>query len=544
MGNTDQTLAALVPIWPGMNVDAPFGATTVLGHTLLRLARVEGLAQIVLLHGPEIKTPTDLPTDGALNQKLVIHEVADGLADKATAARRSARHFSPRAWRGGLGGATIWDEILAPAAMVEALDHVNANTALIVGADWPLVDPTLCDALIERHLSEHEQLKLVFNQAPPGLSGCVVNQDLLKELAASGAMIGTLLDYQPRIPQGDPIGKAPCVQISAGLRDAGLRVTYDRQRYASPLQSLNEQLNADDLLNLPVASAIEQLKEGAPDQSASPNALTLELTTARKTQGPLAPAAHEIDITRSEITVETARAIFKQLTHQDDITLTLGGLGDPLLHPEWEAIVMAAHEAGVRGIHIRTDLLVDQSVLERLIQLPIDVVSVNLNADTPATYQALMGVDGHARVVQNLEWLINHRNSAGHAALPWLAPRFAKTQANVDELEDFFDRWTYYAGHAIVESPSTGAGAVADLSVMPMQPPVRFACRQLHRRMTVHCDGAVAMCDEDWRGDECLGGGDDLAGAWAAGRALYDQQGTGDYSGSKVCAGCVQWHRP
>ncbi|MHC4993719.1 MAG: radical SAM protein [Planctomycetota bacterium] len=538
--------AALVPLWPNTDYMAPFGDTTVIGHTLRRLMRVDGLGPIVVLHGDEDETAHTLQTlqqDDTLAGATVTHRAGGGLADKATPARRAARKFAPRAWRGGLGGATVWDEILAPAAMVDALQAVGAAAGLLVGADWPLVDPDLCAGLIERRLSEPEQLRLVFNQAPPGLAGCVIERSLLEELIESGAMIGSLLDYQPRVPQGDPIGKAPCVQIEPAVRDASIRLTHDWPRYAQPLNQLATNTSPDDLLELSATQIVQRLV-GADTHEAWPNELTLEITTARAARGPLAPAAEAIGAARPDLTVQQAVAIFEQVAREPDVALTLGGVGDPLLHPDWSAIVQAAHDAGIHGIHVRTDLIVDEDTLRKIIAAPIDVISVSLNADTPETYRALMGADEHARVVRNIEWLLNNRNGQGAAGLPWVAPRLAKTAANVAELEDFFDRWTYFAGHAVIESPPTGCGATEDLSVMPMAPPVREPCRQLRRRVTVHADGAVAMCDQDWRGRGRLGAGADLRDAWQNACDTYARHEAGDFDACEPCAGCSEWHRP
>jgi hypothetical protein len=98
----------------------------------------------------------------------------------------------------------------------------------------------------------------------------------------------------------------------------------------------------------------------------------------------------------------------------------------------------------------------------------------------------------------------------------------------------------YFCGHAVVESPSTGCGAMPDLSVLPLAPPRRHACRQLAHRMTVHSNGAVATCDQHWASAP----GGSLPERWHSLRRLYDQHTRGRFDAYAPCSGCSQWYRP
>src|SRR5262249_49613715 len=68
----------------------------------------------------------------------------------------AARLWADTCWRGGLGGFTVFDEVLDAPLLVRALNAGNEETGergfdagLLVGCDWCLVDPELCDAVIE-----------------------------------------------------------------------------------------------------------------------------------------------------------------------------------------------------------------------------------------------------------------------------------------------------------------------------------------------------------------------------------------------------------
>ncbi|MDH3582878.1 MAG: hypothetical protein OER86_01540, partial [Phycisphaerae bacterium] len=258
---------------------APFADSSVLGHTLKRLSRCRRISGICLVHPPGFalpEIPKELETDGSPELRVL-----DALVpERGSARRRAARKWAPTCWRGGLGGATCFDEVLFPAAALAALDSSQGSAALLVGGDWPLVDPKLCDALVERHLRDPQHLPLVFSQAAPGWCGCLVSRDLLTDLGEKQAMIGTLLDYQPQVPQGDPIAKDPCVQVEASARRAEVRAIYDAPRWQALLRQVEAARDSASLLNVGAA----ELGATWPQEMASsrlPQQVTLELSPRR-----------------------------------------------------------------------------------------------------------------------------------------------------------------------------------------------------------------------------------------------------------------------
>jgi hypothetical protein len=124
--SADPRIVALLPVRPDQRsaLAEPFGHTTVLGHTIARLNRCRGLDRIVLLHGSNDEPPA-LP-DSVDPQRVRRLATDEPIEDERRAERLAARRWAPAAWRGGLGGATCYDEPLAPAAMAEAMRHAVA----------------------------------------------------------------------------------------------------------------------------------------------------------------------------------------------------------------------------------------------------------------------------------------------------------------------------------------------------------------------------------------------------------------------------------
>lgn len=471
-GAARTAVAALVP-FDGRAVDAPCAP---LDETIARLRRCARVSSVYVVHN-------DAPPTVDAQTIQVAAPVLGATRARAIAARK----WATTCWRGGLGGATVFDEVIEPAAMHEAMTAAGIDSGLIVGPNWVRVDADLCDQVIARHLGEPAAHKLVFTQAPPGLCGAVIARSLLGDLAEHGAMAGGLLAYQPRAPQGDPIARDVCVGVPAGLRQARIRAIADHERWRTALAATD-----------PSADALTVAQSLALD-AATPSQVNIELTPFRNAAGPITPQHHAM-IDRQPMPLDRFKSIIEQLRGIDDVALRLGGIGDALCHDEWRACIDIARDGGVWGVCIETDLLCDRRTLAALAESPIDAVVVRVNADDPERYAALMGVDGHGQLIGNLQWLITHRT----AGLPWVVPSMVKTTANVDQLEMFVDRWTLACGHALVLGPSTGRGAMPDQSVIAMPQPAGYVAAGRATAMHVLSDGKV-VDEDDWLAGAPLG---------------------------------------
>lgn len=518
----------------------------VLAHTVDRVSRCRHVGRIVLVH-PQGQDP--MPLVGKTTRKPVTGFAVPSLRDRYTQRWASARKWALTCWRGGLGNAMPYDELLPAEPLAAALRGSGGGSALLVGGDWCLVDPTLCDAALELHLGQPESLKIAFTQAPPGLCGLAVHGSVLEQLAEKHASFGSIFGYNPRAPVMDPLGREACAAIPPSVRDASARFICDTPRTAAATRAILERVG-DDTSATRAVEAYGEI-EASLRTGMLPQQVTIELTPRRPVSGPITPQ-HHVPIDRPDIDPEVAAHIFAQLGEDEDAAVLLGGLGDALLHPRWRQIADAAKAAGVLGVGIETDLLCEQDDLEQLLDAPIDVISVRLNADTPAVYERVMGVDGFKRVIGNLEWLINTRNRRSNqsvefdAGVPWIVPRMVKTAETLPDLERFFDRWMVFLGHAVIEPAQCGCGLMPAQSPVPMAPPRRQACRQISRRITILSDGKISLCDQDWLGRAPLGDArtQPLIDVWQRAQEIAEQHAAGRFTELTLCGSCTEWHRP
>jgi len=411
--------------------------------------------------------PEGYDVDGLVDRRRIglpieIHRTDGSPFGPSRAAIASARLWSDSSWRGGIAGATVHDEVLAPQPMLAAMERFGISAAVVVGPDWPLVavaGGSGCDALVRRHRTRPEQLRLVFNQSPPGLCGILIERSLMAELARGGrhATIGWLLAYEPSRPQQDPISKDLCVEIDHVVRRSFVRGIFDTPRNMTRMRRAIEPGLGESgrgVADIDATSAIalleRQLFDTVPYFAAQHE--MVELNTGRQGSGASSP--HRFgSVQRPVMTERRFARLVEQLGESRDCVLTLAGAGDPLVHPEVARFVRMAKDAGVRGVHLRTELLAGPDVLGRVVEAGVDVVSVELDADTAATYRRMHGVDRLGDALANLERLLGLRQvhagaGLGAIATPWIVPRLQRRVESLEDVEGFFDRWQHLLGTA------------------------------------------------------------------------------------------------
>ena len=545
---------------------------SVLQHTIDRVAQIAGIDEVVLMH------PADQSLDGLYqtpaNSPPITTEpdARRGQDDWLRGVIGSGRKWSLTAWRGGVGGMTIYDELLPAYPWLRVVREKQAESLVALRGDWCFVDPALATRQLELHRSAPEAMKLTFTQAPPGLSPLVVHHSVLQELADNNATIANLLCYNPKKPVIDPVGKDVNVQVPASVRMQYRRFIYDTPRAIEHMQAIAERLGEDlsqaDSQAVTDASRAIETSEPWRELERLPQQVNVELSPRRAVNGPIVPQ-HHLDLPRQDMASETIDVLLEQLsggltvapglnyvalndgpdsqpTLTNDTAVLFGGLGDPLLHDDWFATLSRTTSAGLLGVGIETDLLVDEEAIDRLATLPLDVIAVRINADSAATYELLMGVDGFGQVMDNLQRLFKARNvnrQQGSGFTGWIVPRLVKVAENLSDLETFFERWMTVSGWAVVDRAKTGRGLIPDMSPVPMevpQPPgAGLQAVAPKQRLTVLSDGTVCLCGEDWLGRLPLGRLSDegLAELWRGCGSLADVS----EGHSCVCPSCARW---
>tara|TARA_R110000868_G_scaffold119469_2_gene316788 strand:- start:67778 stop:71431 length:3654 start_codon:yes stop_codon:yes gene_type:complete len=369
-----------------------------------------------------------------------------------------ARIASSECWRGSIASIGCYDEGIDPHALHEVMKECSIDAAAIVGSDWAMVDPSLVDRIVSRHRSDPDRCKIPFSQAVPGIGCCVIERSVVETLVAAiestsiFGSIGAMFSYIPVGPQGDPIASPLCVGVDPVIRDAGVRVVADSvirmQAMSAAYAGLgNFAMDAD-------ASVLVQAfaDELAKREARAPKRIQIELTTRRNTSGIWGTMHGGLGVD-AHMRQDQARDLINQARHlRDDCSVLFAGRGDPLLHADAITIIEHARDSGVAGIELRTDLFEQPHAFEALLSAGLDVLSVDILADSEASYKAMTGTGNFGSMLDTMQNLFNARTTTpGVLPSPWIVPRITRCDLVHDDIKSFYDRWLSVCGCAVID---------------------------------------------------------------------------------------------
>ena len=502
---------AFVPVDPARGgtgvarrLESELGGRTIFRRTLERLLASRRLERIV------VAAPTGWDPGEALDgldggSRLEWMWVDGGVLSGSIGSRRAARAWSDACWRGGLGGRSVFDEVLAPRTMLEMAQREGASEVFLCGPDWPLVavrEPWGVDAMVDRLASLSERPWMQFAPGPAGMSGCLLSRDALESLARGdvpsiGGWLERRVDWSRRVERLRPPSSI------ALLRE---RLVMDTPRSIRRIRrGLEPLLHGGGELPLELmVAAVARQAEALP--AFAPQHLVIELNTGRRGCGAASP--HRFgSLQRPPMTQRRLERILSRVSEARDVAVTLAGAGDPLIHPDVQDFVRRIRAAGALAIEIRTELIAPRSV-DQLRDIDVDVITVDLHAVDAAGYRRMMGTDDLARGIESLHALMSRR-SAHPAGLPhpWILPRIERLRISSSWVATFLQQWGADADGVVVDSPpqqDPWGGPLSDAPA-PASVPDGWAHLDTLRRLTVLSDGKVPVIDGDLLGNSSIG---------------------------------------
>ena len=520
------------------SADRLFRNAPVLDWTLRRLGATESLESTTILCWDDQLSLVNRVA--AIRQVGVIskgHRQTTATMNAITTARRWSD-----GWRSGLLGTCEFDLGFAPLWTQEMMQLHDADAVLLVDPASALLDPDLVESLIA-YSETQPTAELCFMQAAPGLAGTLLRRELVDRLTIANMHPGRLLTYFPDHHGVDPIGKPGCAPVPTPVARSVHRFKLDSDRQIDRAERSTAHLNGH-LFSTGAERLVINMR-GIEETDRLPREVVLEINTRRNSRPIFSPGAH-LEIHRPEMTVAVAEQLFSELALMNDMRLTLSGAGDPLLSPVFFDIIYAAKQAGIGAINIETDLIgIAPEVLHRLARSGIDVVSVHFPAATAPTYASIMKIDGFSAALTNVNTLEAEIKSIGQGN-PLIAMILVKMQANLGEMEGWYDYWLRRFGHAVIVGPSDYAGQIPDLAVADMSPQNRRPCERLSSRLTILSDGRVVSCEQDVLGKQTMGiiGETPIQEIWQQRfRQLRSCHQKSQWNDKPLCGGCREWSR-
>lgn len=536
------------PIGTRSRLAEELGGATILARTVERVLRICSVS------GVYVFCPTDQRDRcGAIlaGTRATVCQHNAGLPPWATLIR-VARKWSLDGWRGGIGGATSFDEYTDVRLIAGLLETTEADAVLSIPPAAVLFDPGIGERIIAHRREIGDDARMSFVQAPPGLAAILLDSDLVKELADKSLPIGAIFGYKPEAPQKDLIFEPCCCPTPADIRFATGRLIADTDRAVARIQ---RRLAAEPLAD---AEAIGRslIDEDERGTESTPFEVEIELTTDDPyPSAVLRPRGASVP-SRGPMSIGCLRRLATELASRDDALCVLGGFGDPLRHPQLAAVLEALRPIdgnGVYGLAVRTSAVnLTGETIDLLISHRVDVLNVALDAWTPGLYSSLQTPGGQE--VANLELVLDGlarlatAKAERQSVAPLVVPEFCKSRDNLHEMDAFYDGWMQRLGIASLTGFNHFGHRLLDRGVLRMAPSRRTPCRRVRSRAMVLADGRVTLCDQDFEGAHRIGdlGQASLAESWS-GATLSSIRGAHRSDSTdlpEICRTCDEWHRP
>lgn len=525
-------------------LETEIAGRAIIDHTLLRAAQIAQAKPPALVVRPrdEARAQAALHRTG-LRDRFTLLPIDSGQRPRRRLIQ-SARKWALDSWRGGLLGTSWFDEYVEITEVARAVDTLECDALLCLDGHQPALDPTLADAMIAYQRDHASETDFVFTQAPPGLAGVLLGRQTLHDLLKMRMPFGMLLSYHPDAPRQDLLTKPMCYRVAPEIAQCAARLRGDTRRARTLLEQAFAALGPDCAGD----ELCRWLANGGFDRAAHlPVEVEIELTTEDplhetrlRPRGPRCPR-------RSLPDLRPLERLAAELAEDDDALVWLGGFGDPLASPCVPDALAAIRAAGVSGLGLATPLVtLTEAHVEAIFAAQLDVLEVQLDANTPETYRDVHGADHFATVTANIARIASERQRR-HSPQPIVVPSITRCTATRDEIEPFYDRWVRSTGAAIIRGYRRYGGLLEPDDLQGTTPLVRGPCRRINSRLMLHADGRAVLCSEDIAGEQVIGDWfeQSLADIWAGERrtAAIEQHRHLSLSGLPLCAACDQWHR-
>ncbi|HNF15000.1 MAG TPA: spiro-SPASM protein [Leptospiraceae bacterium] len=403
---------------------------------------------------------------------------------------------------------------------------------------FPILEKTLTLELLERHNKYLSQYSYGEN-TPSGLVPVFISREFLSSLSETWQ--GRVHDFfLKNINHYDP----EIFYKSPDLRQFRLDFTLSDERsflLSSALAAYNENISYEEIL--PV------LKKNPAFFRSFPSYIEIEINrscTNRCIFCPRETLSPENDNIR--MSAEFLEDLHAGIFHAFPVPAVycLGGLGEPLLHSEFERIaVYLLRSEYVKELIIETALF---SGFERLISVLMTVseeqkkkicVIVNLSTlQEPAYNDLYRSETGFDEIKSRIIQLKNFLPNPGSLYVQMIKMKEVET-----ETENFFNEWEKREMGIILQKYNRFAGRLAERRVSDLTPVDRDFCWHLARDLYINADCTVALCRQN---EKIIIGNletDSVSEIWQKGEESFRFSLNGEYEKlMSPCTVCDEWY--
>jgi radical SAM protein with 4Fe4S-binding SPASM domain len=220
--------------------------------------------------------------------------------------------------------------------------------------------------------------------------------------------------------------------------------------------------------------------------------------------------------------------------------------GEPLLHPRLpEMVEYAKVRRAARAVTIISNgISLNQDLAQDLIQAGLDDLTISIDAVSAEQYSNVKGVDGLAKVEDNIQGLMELRKKF-KTAKPFLRVRMVQLKQNMAEVEAFKEKWGKTADAVDITEFHSWTGAVEDMSPNGQPRLKRYPCPLLWYTGVINWDGSVSLCCIDYNCKGIVGNvkQQSLRDIWNGEKLRQVRRNhlDAEYDQVEICANCEYW---
>ncbi|OQA97788.1 MAG: molybdenum cofactor biosynthesis protein A [Spirochaetes bacterium ADurb.Bin218] len=189
-------------------------------------------------------------------------------------------------------------------------------------------------------------------------------------------------------------------------------------------------------------------------------------------------------------------------------TLSLGGSGEPLMHPQFYSMLsIACGDPLVERIIIETNGIYADTNFKTFLQKPesqkISVI-INNNALDKDSYIRLHGADRYDTVFKNITSLAELNKDGERIYLQIMKINETDEIQKGEQrsyLDRYYDFWESQKFPIILQKQNIYLGKIKDRRYSDLSPLKRIPCWHLQRDLYILADGTVSFCKQDIDGD-------------------------------------------
>ena len=176
------------------------------------------------------------------------------------------------------------------------------------------------------------------------------------------------------------------------------------------------------------------------------------------------------------------------------------GLGEPLLHPDFEKFVAIAAEAGIPNLYVSTNgtPLVERRARQIVSDGALDRLIVSLDGASKETFERIRVGAYFDQVMSNTRRLLEIKKEMGRRK-PVVTLQILAMPQTAREIDAFCEFWEPLLGDGdeiLIKEVDTFGGLVNDMRLDPSEP-ARYPCRLLWKDLSISWDGSVTVCCKD-----------------------------------------------